>query len=166
MKFFIDYTKVLCYTSCGDNMDIIYEIETKKYVDKIIQNCVDPMQYLELARIPNIPRSCINRLQQLVAKSQNDELIYNFAQQIKGSNKEFLYNSISIQNKELKIIFIINFLKNKINDFYYFTGLDIELCENILSKKDISIRELTNIAIENNSTPLLSALIKYKNLCS
>ncbi len=143
-------------------MEVLYELQAKKHIYKALEDKLSPEEIINLAKTPYIPRSCINTLEREIVKTNNDNLIYRFSNEINNCTKEYLYKFISNDNHLLKIIYIVDFLHSKLNDFCYYTNLDIEICRKILKIKKLTTKYLQNIGIKYNSIPLLCALIRYK----
>ena len=97
-------------------MTVKYENKAKKFIDSKLQQKLKPEDYITLAKTPFIPASYIEKLQQMVIDTKNDALIYKFAKEIKKSNKEYLYNSLNPENKEIKNAFFNQFLNVKTNE--------------------------------------------------
>lgn len=93
-----------------------YENKTKKFIDFKLQETISPEEYITLAKTPFISKSYVEKLQQLVVETKNDNLIFKFAKEIKKADKEYLFNSLNPENKEIKNAFINEILNVNSND--------------------------------------------------
>lgn len=145
-------------------MTVEEEVQCKQYIYYKLAKIKNPLLLVHIAKAPKIPLSCVKQIEKKLIDSKEDYLLYRFAHEIPNANKELLYKHISQANKSLRTAFILDFNLDKINDFLYYTGLDIDVCKNILiNHKPNTTKALLRLAKCYNSHNLKGALEILEN---
>ncbi len=135
------------------------EVQCKQYIYYKLAKLKNPILLVHIAKAPKIPLSCVKQIEKKLIESKEDYLLFRFAHEIPNADKELLYKHISQSNKSLRTAFILDFNLNKINDFLYYTGLDIDICKDILiNHKPNTTKALLRLAKCYNSTHLERAI--------